>query len=367
MVDKETKNNMIMLLSCALKGNKTEIKCDEEDLFRLCQYHKVTALASTALKNPDEKWVKANVEAVRRTMIFDHERDSIINGLEKKKVWYCPLKGIVLKELYPKYGIREMSDNDILIDKSKKDTVKRIMIDNGFSFIYSGNGNHEIFHKNPVCNFEMHTDLFNELSGKGFIDYYDRVKSRLIKDNGNEYGYHFSNEDFYVYFIAHNHKHLCHRGSGIRALVDMYVYLKKNTLNMSYVIAELGKLNIAEEVLRNIAFKVFEYEQDLNEEENEMLDYILSSGVYGNQKNGILNSLNKYKKDTRHYKAYYIWRRLFLSKETLKTGFPFFYRHAWARPFLLIYRLYKAMTVSRKKVLSELKVLTQSMEKTNNS
>ena len=29
-------------------------------------------------------------------------------------IWYAPLKGILLQALYPKYGMRQMSDNDIL-------------------------------------------------------------------------------------------------------------------------------------------------------------------------------------------------------------------------------------------------------------
>lgn len=364
MADEEVKRNMIALLSSALRGEKAEINCDEKILFGFCQYHKVAALASMALEKPDEKWIKAKVEAIRRTAIFDHERSGVLESLEKEKVWYCPLKGIVLKEFYPEYGIREMSDNDILVDKSKMDTVREVMLDNGFEFINAGNINHEVFHKKPVCNFEMHKALFNEVSGKGFISYYDHVKDRLIKDDGNEYGYHFSDEDFYIYFIVHNHKHLRRSGSGVRTLVDIYVYLKKKTLDMAYVKKQLETLGIAEEerLLRSIAFKIFENGQALSEEESRLLDYVLSSGVYGNQGNYILNALNSYREKTRYYRLYYIYRRMFPSEETLKYVFPFFYRHVWARPFLLVYRLTKALIKRHKGIIRELKTLRKKAD-----
>ena len=44
-----------------------------------------------------------------------------------------PMKGAVLKNLYPAYGIREMADRDILIDAGKAESVRDIMKELGFS------------------------------------------------------------------------------------------------------------------------------------------------------------------------------------------------------------------------------------------
>ncbi len=110
-------NLMIEMISCALNGKLLDPFSDdvnERSLFNLCQLHKVSALASLSLKNPGVMWNTAKNDSVRRTVLFDIEREQIFKLLEKNRIWYCPLKGIVLKDFYPEYGIREMVDNDIL-------------------------------------------------------------------------------------------------------------------------------------------------------------------------------------------------------------------------------------------------------------
>lgn len=47
---------------------------------------------------------------------------------EKAGIWYLPLKGVILKEMYPVYGIRQMADNDILFDFTYRKEVKDIFL-----------------------------------------------------------------------------------------------------------------------------------------------------------------------------------------------------------------------------------------------
>ena len=49
------------------------------------------------------------------------------------------------------------------------------------------------------------------------------MKSRLIKDAGNNYGYHFSPEDFYMYMTAHEYKHYSSEGTLLRSLFDIFL------------------------------------------------------------------------------------------------------------------------------------------------
>ena len=59
-------------------------------------------------------------------------------------------------------------------------------------------------------------------------------------------------------------------------------------------------------------------------------------------------------------KKKYILDRIFLPDENLRSGYPFFYKHKILLPILVIYRLIKALTSSRKKVLEELSILKRS-------
>ena len=126
-----------------------------------------------------------------------------------------PLKGSLLKDLYPRYGMRQMSDNDILFDSSRAEDVRQIMESMGFTTKHFGHGNHDVYFKKPVSNFEMHTSIINRNNERMF-EYYRNVKERLIKNDNDACGYHFSDEDFYIFMIAHEYKHYTGGGTGLR-------------------------------------------------------------------------------------------------------------------------------------------------------
>ena len=362
-------DSAILLIKASLhhqKISKEELEqVDLDDLYRFCKCHGISALVSNGMAEPDLAWQKAKMESIRRTVLFDAERKKIVDFLNENKIWFCFLKGIVIKDLYPKYGLREMSDNDILIDESKARLVRDYMIKNGYSNTKFGASNHDEYYKEPIYNFEMHRALFNDLTDQKFPDYYTDVKRKLFRLDDSSYEYRFNDEDFYIYMMAHFHKHLSESGSGLRPLVDQYIYLsKKKELNRKYIENELSKLGIFDEEikLKKLGFKLFSKENDslLTEEEKELLKYICSSGLYGNRKNKAENQLNRLKSENeKHYKLRYIYRRLFLPEEVLKNYHPFFYRNVWARPFLMMYRVGKGLLFHNKMIMIELDALTE--------
>ncbi|MBQ3413161.1 MAG: nucleotidyltransferase family protein [Oscillospiraceae bacterium] len=155
-----------------------------------------------------------------------------------------PLKGSVLKDLYPIYGMRQMSDNDILIDSFREAEVKKVMEDLGFEAVSYGKGNHDVYHKQPVSNIEIHTSLFVPSHNKAIYEYYRSVEEKLMPKEGFERK--FSDEDFYIYMIAHEYKHYTNSGTGIRSLLDVYVFLRKHEddLDKNYIDSELKKLGL---------------------------------------------------------------------------------------------------------------------------
>ena len=78
--------------------------------------------------------------------------------------------------------------------------------------------------------------------------------------------------------------------------MDTYVYLKKkgDALDWNYIAGELDKLGIAdfESQNRSLALHLFSVEK-LTEQDEEMLDYILSSGTYGTVQNCVSNKVKK--------------------------------------------------------------------------
>ena len=296
--------DLIYLLSCAVNGitpDKGRVQAmNFEKLYKLAKFHSVRGAVCIALKRAgieDKKFDQAYKKAVSKNIYLDMERTAIISDFEQQGIWYMTLKGSVLKDLYPENGMREMADNDMLYDAEKQNAVMEIMLANGYTAESVGKCHHDVYMKPPVLNFELHTALFSEAHADPLYQYYADIRRLLPKDEGNSYGYHFSDEDFYVFMTAHEWKHYNGSGTGIRSLLDCYEYckVKGDMLDWDYITEQTKQLEIAnfEQERRALAVKVFSSDTlpDLTESEQELLMYYLTSGTYGTFDNAIKKKL----------------------------------------------------------------------------
>lgn len=357
--------DVIYLTTCAVNGNPPDrARVDAMDLAQLYQAarrHLLTSAVASALESAgvqDASCQQAKAKAMRKNAILDTERSALLQELEKAEIWYMPLKGAVMKELYPVYGMRQMADNDILFDASRAGDVKDIMVELGFTVEHFGVGNHDVYHKPPVSNFELHRSLFGTAHEDQLYWYYRDVKSRLVKDEGNQYGFHFTDEDFYVYMVAHEYKHYSNSGTGLRSLLDTYVYLqKKIALDFSYIEGETERLGITdyERMNRALALHLFGGEE-LTDAEKKLLDYMLSSGTYGTMENSIRNQLNKYGRWG------YLRRRAFLPLESMRILYPVLERAPVLLPVCWVARWGKALVFTRERVFVPMGIALRWMQ-----
>jgi len=356
--------DMIYLTACAVNGiTPKKERLDSMDIkkvFEVCQKHILTACAAYALESAGVKehdFTQAKEKAIRKNVLLDAERVMLLKRLEEEHIWYMPLKGALLKDWYPKLGMRQMSDNDILCDSSRRADIKKIMLEMGFTCRHYGIGNDDAYLKEPVCNFEMHNALFTSTHVGKLCDYYSDVEKRLIKDEDNEYSRHFSNEDFYIYMIAHEYKHYATGGTGVRSLLDIYIFQKLfgDLLDRDYIDRELKELELEdyERNARELAEKVFTLKA-LTIEEKKLLDYYVISGTYGTVSNHVENKLQKTAQGS---KFKYIIRRIFPDMKTYKVWYPWAYKHKWLLPAAWAFRLVRGITVRRKTISSEVKAL----------
>ncbi len=369
--------DVIYLSSCVLNGKTPDASAvgsmDISDLYGAAKRHLLTGVTDMALESAgikDSRFVQARAKAIRKNMIMQADMNALFERLDQAGIWYMPLKGSLMDSLYPASGTRQMADRDILIDAGRAEDVQGIMESLGFTTEHYGTGNHDVYYKQPVSNFEIHRQLFSPVFSEKFHDYYSDVKDRLIRDNDNGFGYHFSDEDAYVYMVAHEYKHYDGGGTGLRSLLDTYVYCSYhgNTIDWEYIEGEIAKLGISdfEKTNRVLAMQLFgkTAEQgnlidELTSSEREMLDYLIGSGVYGNVNNSVRNRINKYG-GGRAGIGKYIFNRLFLPMDVVKEAFPFFYRHKILLPFLVIFRLCKGLLTNRTHLKSEIKALTKA-------
>ncbi|MBQ6611715.1 MAG: nucleotidyltransferase family protein [Oscillospiraceae bacterium] len=348
-------NDLIYLVSCAVNGVKPDPErvagMDLDAIYKLASRHMLAATVAPALKAAgvqDERFAKALEHSALKSSTMDMEMDAVFTELDAAGIWYMPLKGTVLQHLYPVYGMRQMSDHDILFDAARADDVRRIMEGLGFCTEHFGTSHHDVYHKEPVCNFEMHRMLFGPSHEEKLYEYYRDVEKRLL---GDGYEKHLSPEDFYLHVIAHDYKHYSWGGTGLRPLLDTYVCLKNESLDMAYVTKEAEKLGMAEfeAANRSLALHVFSG-AELTEAERERMDHILSSGVYGSTIHHVENMMTK-----RGYgKLGYALDRFAVpvSRENREYAafaaqYPFFYQHKVLLPFLPFYRILRAMKAGR--------------------
>ena len=347
----KTAMNVIELVSCAVNGkvpDKAKVEAmDLDAVYDFAASHTLTSAVAFALESAgyrDHNSSKAIGNSVHNSVSFDFAWAKIKEKLENAGIWYMPLKGAVLKKEYPKVGMREFLDYDILIDPNRADDVKAIMEELGYQVDHFGFGNDDRYLKSPNLIFEMHRDLFVPYEAPESYKYYQNIKNRLIGDGLEK---HFRPEDFYLYLLAHEHKHYIHSGTGLRSLLDFYVILKTEQLDMDYIAAEAEKLGIKsfEKQNRTLALHLFGGSK-LIETEQQMLNYLLSSGTYGSFGQKISNRLHSYNCS----KFQYLLRRFCgpLSKNDPEYApfwafYPFFHRHKILLPFLPIYRLFRGM------------------------
>lgn len=379
----KTSELLIYLMACSLQDIKPEevllVNIDLEALLRLAKAHSVSAMVCMALEQTDAfqhaaeptrlKWLESKNKAVRKNMLLDAERHWLEKEFAEHGIWYMPLKGSILKDWYPKFGMREMADNDILFDASKRQEVKAIFQGRGYTVKGYNKSNHDEYEKPPVYNFEMHVELYHKTYGT-FNEKYADVKQRLIPDAEVPYRLHFTPEDFYVFVIAHAYKHYSNSGTGIRTLADIYIMNQKlgGTLNWEYVDSELRGLGIFsyEHESRELAQKLFGItelptEANFSEAEQQMLTYYLGASTYGTIENRILHQMQKLQPDGGAITAYTKWKyllsRIFPGREWCKESVPTVYKYPVLLPLFWVWRLIHRGITNRKRVTQEIKAI----------
>ncbi len=379
--------DMLYLAACALHQTVPDAdwaaQVDWKRAYRSSKYHGMASIACMGAEQAEafaqaddallKSWRETKEKAIRKNLLLDAERGQIFQELERMGIWYAPLKGILLQDFYPKYGMRQMSDNDILYDVSGQKELIAMMKKRGYKVESYPGSAHDVFKKPPVYSYEMHKSLFSKADGTQGYAYYQGIGEKLIKDGQGGYARRFSDEDFYIYQTAHAYKHYVHGGTGLRSLMDAYVYVRKKggSMDWAYLGKELGKLEMAgfEEESRALAQKIFEKPMlpgtvRLTAKEQKLFVFLAGSGTYGTIENHVEKTLQKMEKEDggseRGRKQKYLLRRLFPDMEWFRDSYPFLAKHRVLIPFFILYRMARGAIFRRKQIQSEFQAVKKA-------
>lgn len=389
MSERDQKSNMRALgmeagylAACALEDQVPNVpeSLDLQALYRFCKFHSIASIVAMALEkvwaeHPAEddvmhQWRQARDKVIRKNVLLNAERQRILNHLESIGCWYMPLKGSLLQFDYPRFGMRQMSDNDLLCDPDKRSDIRDFMLGSGYTCEQFNHGHHDEYNRKPVYNFEIHKSLFRPEEAPVAAAYYADIHERSEKDPENKFGYHLNPSDFYIYITIHAWNHFRESGIGIRWLLDVFVFLKKHAaeLDRAYVSGELDKLGALEfsrwsERLSEKLLGVPGLDKEFSPEEEQLLDAFFTSGAFGTQSQLFQKSFEKFREEHGGSRLGYFLRRMFPPRELLGVAYPIVKRHKWLVPFVWIYRLIYTAFTNPGRMLRETKHISTEKQK----
>lgn len=324
-----TQKTVISLIKSALYGEKTVLPegFDEEEFKFIIYRHNIWGLMYYGLYNSGIKvpnWLTLKFQInVALTENLWHKSEETCEKLKEKGIEYVPLKGIVLKDLYPSPYMRHMSDIDILIyEKDYKSKIKPLMLSLGYT---EGNeSDHELHWYKDKQLIEFH---------KRIIPSYNKDFYKVIGD-----GHEWVKDHEYEYIFTHFAKHYRDSGIGIIHLVDLEVLKEKAT---DEGLKELNLTTFYENVQRTL--DCWFRDREFDDVTMKITDTIFNSGEYGTKeilaKSQALKQLKAANGDYKKARVNDFLNRLFPPYNVMKMRNPILIKLPVLLPFLWVWRI----------------------------
>ena len=348
------------LLKSALTGERIQLPddFDWQTAFRLGKSHQILSMLyygaiNSELVLPEE--IRAKLETATFQGVFIdrnqlHEVACIKEQFCRNGIAFLPLKGILLKSMYPHTDMRLMGDADILIKTEQYEAIKPIMTQLGYEEILESD--HElIWDKRGVLHVELHKRLIPSYNK----DYYAYFGDgwRLARETETA-EYEMRDEDQFIYLFTHYAKHYRDAGIGIRHLIDLYVFLQAKTeFDWEYTERELEQLQLLKFCRNSLETLAvwFDGKED-SEMSDFMTDRIFGSGAYGTRENHLLSDGLKTSKTItkEQVKRAKMLKLIFPSAKVLSAKYTVLKKMPFLLPFIWVYRWIAAVLFKRKNI-----------------
>lgn len=237
------------LLSSALGNQSIEnvdlANADLMSLYEEALAHQVHTLIYPLIKeyefkNPSNKafmskWKKQMLISGVAQLKHIEQMEILLNEFNKANIKFIPLKGLVLRELYPIPEMRTMGDADILVEPKDIGKASRILSNMGYKKQSTDSKHIHFIHNTHMC-IEIHFFIVSKDSlSKNLDEFETHVWQNAKKSNVcNTPSLILSLEDQMLHLILHMAVHLSSGGFGLRQLCDLFVFTEKNYNNIDW-------------------------------------------------------------------------------------------------------------------------------------
>ena len=366
-----TRDFLFILLRFVIKGEPISKDIFESlnserlaALFKIAKLHDVAHLVAYALEKngfylDDIAWqecVKEKELAVLRYEMMRADLDEIASCLEAAEIDYIPLKGAVIRSLYPEPWMRTSCDIDILVRESDIDRAIDVLVSRlSYKTDFKKTG-HEVSLFSP---FGMHLELHYSISSG--IEAYDSLLLRAwdyASCEGDSHCYKLTDEFCVFYYTAHIGYHLSGGGCGIKSIIDLWLVEQSTELDkilLGEFLEKTGLQKLHQEMLTLGQYWMGEI-ACISELERRTEVFVLLGGSYGTTSSKV--AVNRVKKGGG---IRYFLSRIFMPYEKLSMLYPIVKKHKILVPFCQVARWLGA--ISKKRRLSNEMKIAAGMSK----
>lgn len=205
-----------------------------DNLINEANAHSITGLLYPALKNiKDNNISKEVIDKLKRYTFnaaigqSNHIKRTadILSLFNENNIPVIVLKGLVVREYYPKPDLRTMCDSDVIIHKNDLEKVRKLLLEKGF--VEEEDAGHHIAFLNNSFNLEVHWTLANESFRKGQECFQEKIWDDAMKIKvGGVDTLSLSLEDLALHLCAHMASHMAISGFGVRQLADLVLLVE---------------------------------------------------------------------------------------------------------------------------------------------
>lgn len=366
----KTQVQLVKLLNAAIHNTKVEFNINEDihwdDIMKESTEHKVESLVYSAIG-------KNSIKSIDNELINLWKKKTFISGVgqlrhiknvseflsefNKENIPVIVLKGLVIRNLYPKSELRTMCDADIWVQKENLQKVKQLLLNLGYTETVTSDKDWCFIRGNTYV--EVHWSIANEKSFYNVELFEKNIWENAVEVKlGDSYALSMCDEDLMVHICMHMAAHIKYMGFGIRQLCDLVLMVEKrgHIIDWDSFIFKLNQLGIYKftTTIFTICNKLFDMKipnkmESLNKKSDKyvelLIEEIFASGVHGKRDkiSSFANVISYANKEEERSTAKSFKRLYFPSRDRLSEKYSYAKENKILLPIAWIHRLFVSL------------------------
>jgi len=263
------------------------------------------------------------------------EQNAIYRVLEEEALDYVPLKGAVIRDVYPEAWMRTSGDIDILVREEALEQAKNALVSK-LGYRVTKNNYHDIAMISPQgMLLELHFQISeNEEKMDRMLT---KVWEYVSRTKESSHRMEMTNEYLLFHSYAHMLYHFINGGCGMRYVIDIWILEQKLEFDAS-------KLEELLEVCGMCAFASYTrklarvwFEGEAHDHETSLMEmYIIEAGLFGDVRSKV-----KARKVKTEGKAAYLFQRVFIPYKEFCSSYPSLSKYPVLYPYYTVKRWFK--------------------------